>query len=102
MPTHREHARFRRRPLATLSHYPKLQLFGAGLFVLVVLRLVGAGHKLDTEIPMENQGLIPVKERETIGWEIVSRLAKENKDLIEYITLVKHLYQTGGLQPANW
>ena len=56
----------------------------------------------DTENPAESQELIPAKERETIGWEMVNRLATEHKDFMEYITLVKHFYQTGVLKPADW
>ena len=71
------------------------------------LRMLAAAHgigviQLDTENPAESQELIPAKERETIGWEMVNRLATENKDFMEYITLVKHFYQTGVLKPADW
>ena len=71
------------------------------------LRMLATAHgigviQLDTENPAESQELIPAKERETIGWEMVNRLATENKDFMEYITLVKHFYQTGVLKPADW
>ena len=54
------------------------------------LRMLAAAHGI---------GVIQL---DTIGWEMVNRLATENKDFMEYITLVKHFYQTGVLKPADW
>ena len=71
------------------------------------LRMLSAAHgigviQLDTENPAESQELIPAKERETIGWEMVNRLATENSDFMAYVTHVKHFYQTGVIRPVDW
>jgi hypothetical protein len=58
--------------------------------------------QLDTENPAESQELIPAKERETIGWEMVNRLATENSDFMAYVIHVKHFYQTGVIRPVDW
>jgi len=71
------------------------------------LRMLSAAHgigviQLDTENPAESQELIPAKERETIGWEMVNRLVTENSDFMAYVTHVKHFYQTGVIRLVDW
>lgn len=63
----------------------------------------GIGHiKLDTENPSESQVLIPARERAEIDCDTANRLATENKNFLEYVKLVKQLYQTGEPCISDW
>ena len=71
------------------------------------LRMLAAAHsigliQLDPENPTESQILIPARERPEIDWDSANRLAKENKDFLEYIKLVKQFYQTSEARPGDW
>jgi len=64
------------------------------------LRMLFAAHgigliKLDVESPADSQILVPARERDEIDWDMVNRLATENKDFLEYVKLIKQFYQTG-------
>ena len=58
--------------------------------------------KLDTENPSESQILIPATEKSEVDWDTVNRLARENKDFVAYIKLVRHFYQTGEVPDTGW
>ena len=58
--------------------------------------------KLDVDNPADSQVLIPARERDEIDWDMVNRLATENRDFLEYVKLVKQFYQTGEARPADW
>ena len=66
------------------------------------LRMLSSLHgigfiSLDIENPSESKIVIPAKERVEIDWDTVNRLAKENKDFLEYIKHIRKFYQTGDL-----
>ncbi|MCK4155309.1 HrgA protein, partial [Ralstonia pseudosolanacearum] len=70
------------------------------------LRMLSGVHgigliRLDTN-PSESEILIPARERPEIDWESANRLAAENKDFLDYIKLVKQLYQTGEARASDW
>jgi hypothetical protein len=71
------------------------------------LRMLSAAHgigviQLKADDPAESLVLIPARERDEIDWDMVNRLAKENKDFLEYVKRVKQFYQTGEVHPADW
>lgn len=71
------------------------------------LRMLFAAHgigliKLDADNPAESQVLIPARERDEIDWDMANRLAKENRDFLDYVKLVKQFYQTGEARLADW
>jgi hypothetical protein len=71
------------------------------------LRLLSSAHgigliQLEVDNPTESQVLIPARERDEIDWDMVNRLATENKDFMEFIKLVRQFYQTGDLRPKDW
>ncbi|TAN47709.1 MAG: HrgA protein [Methylococcaceae bacterium] len=78
-----------------------------GQDTLKELRMLFAVHgigliKLDADNPAESQVLIPARERDEIDWDMVNRLATENRDFLEYVKQVKQFYQTGEARPADW
>ena len=78
-----------------------------GQDTLKELRMLFAAHgigliKLDADNPAESQVLIPARERDEIDWDMVNRLATENRDFLEYVKLVKQFYQTGEARLADW
>ena len=71
------------------------------------LRMLFAAHgigliKLDADNPAESQVLIPARERDAIDWDMVNRLATENRDFMKYVNLVKQFYQTGDARTSDW
>ncbi|QVQ25971.1 COG2958 family protein [Achromobacter deleyi] len=71
------------------------------------LRMLFAAHgigliKLDVENPADSQVLVPARERDEIDWDMVNRLATENRDFLEYVKLIKQFYQTGEARPTDW
>ena len=58
--------------------------------------------KLDVDNPADSQVLIPARERDEIDWDMANRLATENRDFLEYVKLVKQLYQTGEARLVDW
>ncbi|MHA6879179.1 COG2958 family protein [Ralstonia pseudosolanacearum] len=71
------------------------------------LRMLSGVHgigliRLDTTAPSESAILIPARERAEIDWESANRLAAENKDFLDYLKLVKQLYQTGEARASDW
>lgn len=71
------------------------------------LRMLAATHgigviQLDSDTPAESQILIPARERPEIDWDMCNRLAEENADFVAYIERVKHFYQIGKVNDAEW
>lgn len=71
------------------------------------LRMLCAAHgigiiSLAPDNPTESQILIPAREKEVIDWDIVNRIAKENKDFMKYVKLIKQFYQTGEIKEQEW
>lgn len=58
--------------------------------------------RLDIENPSESQIIIPAKERNKVDWNIANRLTEENADFLDYIKLIRQLYQTGELKQSDW
>lgn len=58
--------------------------------------------RLDAENPSESQIMLPAKERSEIDWDTANRLAKENKDFLEYVKLIRQFYQTGEIHSFAW
>lgn len=78
-----------------------------GQDTLKELRMLFAAYgigfiELDVDNPADSQVLIPARERDEIDWDMVNRLATENRDFLEYVKLVKQFYQTGEARPADW
>lgn len=78
-----------------------------GMDTLKELRMLFAAHgigfiKLDVDNPADSQVLIPARARDEIDWDMVNRLATENRDFLEYVKLVKQFYQTGEVRPVDW
>lgn len=71
------------------------------------LRILSTLHgigliQLDADNPPKSQILAPAKERITIDWNSVNRLAEENKDFMTFIKQVRKFYQTGDPGAATW
>jgi len=71
------------------------------------LNMLAAAHGigiilLNRENPEESQVLIPAREHEEIDWDMVNRLADENKDFLEYVDLIKQFYQIGKARKQDW
>jgi hypothetical protein len=71
------------------------------------LRMLSALHgigyiQLDTEDEFNSQIMIPARERSDIDWNIANRLAEQNKDFLEYITLIRDFYLTDSLKEREW
>lgn len=78
-----------------------------GADTLKELRMLFAAHgigliQLDSDNPAESQILVPAKERPEIDWDTANRLTMENKDLMDFIKLVRQFYQTGDPRAADW
>jgi len=78
-----------------------------GQDTLKELRMLFAAHgigviKLDVDNPADSQVLIPARERSEIDWNMVNRLAEENRDFMAYVKLVKQFYQTGEVRSRDW
>ncbi len=58
--------------------------------------------KLDVGDVSESQILIPAKERVEIDWDTANRLAMENKDFLDFVKLVRQLYQTDEVRRSDW
>lgn len=58
--------------------------------------------QIDPENPTESQIIIPARERSDVDWATCSRIAKENRDFRDYLTLVKQFYQTGDPRKEGW
>jgi hypothetical protein len=74
---------------------------------LAELRMLSAAHgigviALNKDDPAESDILIPAREQKAIDWDSANRLAKENKDFMRYLKLVKQVYQTGENRPQDW
>jgi hypothetical protein len=50
----------------------------------------------------ESQILIPAREKMEVDWATCNRLTKENKDFLQFITLVRQFHQTGDPRPRDW
>ena len=71
------------------------------------LRLLSAAHgigliRLDVENPSESEVLIPARERAAVDWDMVNRLAKENRDFKGFVKRIRRFYQTGETTAADW
>lgn len=71
------------------------------------LRILSGLHgigfiKLDIENPPESSILIPAKEKQDVDWNTANRLAKENKDFVDFVKSVRQFYQTGDIKAADW
>ncbi len=71
------------------------------------LRMLAGLHgigfiRLDAEDPSESQIIIPARERPEVDWDTANRLTEENKDFLEYIKLIRQLYQTGEIRQSDW
>lgn len=71
------------------------------------LRMLAGLHgigfiELNAENPAESQILIPARERQEIDWASCNRLALENADFRDFVSLVRQFYQTGKAKPAEW
>lgn len=78
-----------------------------GSDTLKEVRMLAALHgigiiRLDAENPPESEILIPARERPEVDWANCNRLAAENKDFSEVITLVRQFHQTGDPRPRDW
>jgi len=78
-----------------------------GQDTLKELRMLFAAHgigliKLDVENPADSQVLIPAHERNEIDWNMVNRLATENRDFMAYVKLVRQFYQTDEARSRDW
>jgi len=79
----------------------------SGRDTLPELRVLAGLHgigliRLDRENVSESEILIPSRERESIDWGAVNRVADENDDFLEFIRLVRQFYQTGDPRPKDW
>ncbi|MGX8014296.1 COG2958 family protein (plasmid) [Mesorhizobium sp. ORM8.1] len=73
-----------------------------GSETLKELRILYAMHgigliRLDEENPIESEILVPAREKPDIEWPMCSRLATENKDFKQFMTKVRHFFQTGDM-----
>ncbi|UXN02257.1 hypothetical protein [Bartonella sp. HY406] len=57
---------------------------------------------LDKDNVSESQISIPAREKLEVDWNSVNRLVIENKDFRQFVTQVKHFYQTGYINKNDW
>ncbi len=57
---------------------------------------------LDTENPAESEVLIPARERPYVDWVAANRLAKENKDFMDFTNLVFAYFTTKSINKKYW
>jgi hypothetical protein len=85
------------------SHYGYLVAANfEGSETLKELRILYAMHgigliRLDEENPTESEILVPAREKPDIEWPMCSRLATENRDFKQFMTKVRHFFQTGDM-----
>ena len=79
------------------------------LDTLKELRMLASLHgigfiRLNVDDPLESEVIIPAKERGDVNWDMVNRLAKENKDFMKYIKAVRKLHNTigGEIDESDW
>ena len=58
--------------------------------------------RLDTCDPADSEIMIPARERRTVDWNTCSRLADENKDFQQFMTLIREFHQTENLRQQDW
>ncbi|MDF7675823.1 HrgA protein [Neisseriaceae bacterium ESL0693] len=78
-----------------------------GRNIMKELRMLATAHgigimQLDMNNPAESQILLPARERDEIDWDMVNRLATENKDFMAYVVSIRKFYQTGGVNRHEW
>ena len=71
------------------------------------LRMLSALHgvgliSLNIKIPTESQIVIPARERFDVDWTACNRIAEENKDFLNFVSLVLQFHQTGILKSHDW
>jgi hypothetical protein len=71
------------------------------------LRILCAGHNigvilLNKDNPSESQILIPAIEKTQLDWNMINRIANENSDFRNFISLITEFYQTGRIKEHEW
>ncbi|MDE2595920.1 MAG: HrgA protein [Sphingomonadales bacterium] len=71
------------------------------------LRILAALHgvgliKLNYENPEDSEVKIPARERVDMDWANADRLARENRDFMEVVTLIREFHQTGSPKKRDW
>ena len=74
---------------------------------ILELRLLASAHGigfilLNPDEPTESQILIPANERTQIDWNLLNRLATENKDAKQYAKSIRDFHLTGETQMSLW
>ena len=58
--------------------------------------------QVDPENPVKSQILIPAREKPEVDWATCNRLTLENKDFLQFVTLVRQFHQTDDPRPKDW
>ena len=71
------------------------------------LRLLCASHgvgliQIDVDDPTNSQILIPAKQKSDIDWNLLNRLADENKDAKIFVKTVRDFHLTGETSKRHW
>lgn len=71
------------------------------------LRILSALHgigyiRLNLENEFESEIIIPANERNEIDWNSANRLADQNADFKEFVTLIRNFYLTDSLKKSDW
>lgn len=75
--------------------------------VMSEIRILYAAHGvglivLDMENPSESEIVIPARERMSIDWLQVNRLAEENRDFMDFVNLVRQFHLIGEVKNEDW
>lgn len=62
---------------------------------------IGIIH-LNTDNPLESEIMLPCSEEKNIDWNTANRIAKENKDFLEYIRCIGEFYKIGRIKKEDW
>ncbi len=70
----------------------------------ILSSLHGIGFiQLSFDNPSESEIKIPAKERPDVDWNVMNRLAGENKHFLSYVKALSRFYQTKGyVDPSSW
>jgi hypothetical protein len=71
------------------------------LKILAGLHGIGVIH-LTVDNSSESFLAIPAQEKSTIDWHTVNRIAKENKDFLDFVPAVRKFYQTDDPSVYDW
>ena len=89
------------------AHHGYLVSAGTGVEVLQELRPLSEAHgigliQLNTQSQKHGCIIAPARERLSLDWRLINRIAKESSDFEEYMQRVTDFNRTGHVNPRGW